>query len=83
MAAFGFMIIQTLVTDIEPDHKVKDAMNEINSAQRYRYTCTDSFLLPKESRPVQICLNLQDLGEKRREGEGGGNVKYSCPCKRS
>lgn len=36
MAAFGFMIIQTLVTDIEPDHKVKDAMNEINSAQRFR-----------------------------------------------
>ena len=37
MATFGFMIIQTLVTDIEPDHKVKDAMNEINSAQRFRY----------------------------------------------
>ena len=36
MATFGFMIIQTLVTDIEPDHKVKDAMNEINSAQRFR-----------------------------------------------
>lgn len=43
MATFGFMIIQTLVTDIEPDHKVKDAMNEINSAQRFR--CSFPFSL--------------------------------------
>lgn len=41
MAAFGFMIIQTLVTDIEPDHKVKDAMNEINSAQRFRHAALE------------------------------------------
>ena len=43
MSSFGFMIIQTLVTDIEPDHKVKDAMNEINSAQRFRFTFMASF----------------------------------------
>ena len=36
MADFGFMIIQTLVTDIEPDMKVRAAMNEINAAQRLR-----------------------------------------------
>ena len=29
---FGYAIIQTLVTDIAPDHKVKVAMNEINAA---------------------------------------------------
>jgi hypothetical protein len=37
MSSFGYQIIQTLVTDIEPDHKVREAMNEINSAQRFRY----------------------------------------------
>lgn len=37
MSDFGFMIIQTLVTDIEPDMKVRTAMNEINAAQRLRY----------------------------------------------
>ena len=37
MSDFGFMIIQTLVTDIEPDMKVRAAMNEINAAQRLRY----------------------------------------------
>jgi regulator of protease activity HflC (stomatin/prohibitin superfamily) len=37
MTSFGYMIIQTLVTDIEPDHKVRDAMNEINAATRLRH----------------------------------------------
>lgn len=33
MTGFGFAIIQTLITDIEPAIKVKDAMNEINAGQ--------------------------------------------------
>lgn len=41
MSDFGFMIIQTLVTDIEPDMKVRAAMNEINAAQRLRYCSTN------------------------------------------
>lgn len=36
MAQFGFDILKALVTDIEPDAKVKAAMNEINAAQRMR-----------------------------------------------
>eukprot|EP00891_Asterochloris_glomerata_P009809 jgi/Astpho2/9809/Aster-03780 len=36
MTAFGFSIIQTLVTDIEPDARVRVAMNEINAASRMR-----------------------------------------------
>jgi len=34
MKTYGYAIDQALVTDIEPDAKVKAAMNEINSAQR-------------------------------------------------
>ncbi|HLB56309.1 MAG TPA: SPFH domain-containing protein [Coxiellaceae bacterium] len=34
MANFGYGIVNTLVTDIDPDAKVKAAMNEINEAQR-------------------------------------------------
>jgi regulator of protease activity HflC (stomatin/prohibitin superfamily) len=34
MAAFGFEIVNVLVTDIIPDAKVKSAMNDINAAQR-------------------------------------------------
>jgi regulator of protease activity HflC (stomatin/prohibitin superfamily) len=34
MAAFGYEIVNVLVTDIIPDPKVKAAMNDINAAQR-------------------------------------------------
>ncbi len=36
MVNFGFEIINSLVTDIEPDSKVKVAMNEINAAERLK-----------------------------------------------
>jgi regulator of protease activity HflC (stomatin/prohibitin superfamily) len=34
MQTYGYAIDQALVTDIQPDEKVKSAMNEINAAQR-------------------------------------------------
>ena len=34
MQTYGYAIDQALVTDIQPDEKVKAAMNEINAAQR-------------------------------------------------
>jgi regulator of protease activity HflC (stomatin/prohibitin superfamily) len=34
MAEYGYEIVKALVTNIEPDQKVKDAMNNINAAQR-------------------------------------------------
>jgi len=36
MHEFGYEIVAALVTDLEPDLKVKEAMNEINAAQRMR-----------------------------------------------
>ena len=36
MNAFGYIIIKALITDIDPDAKVKAAMNEINEQQRLR-----------------------------------------------
>ena len=36
MSEFGYDIIKALVTDIDPDAKVKAAMNEINEQQRLR-----------------------------------------------
>lgn len=36
LAEFGYEIIAALVTDLEPDSKVKASMNEINAAQRLR-----------------------------------------------
>jgi regulator of protease activity HflC (stomatin/prohibitin superfamily) len=34
MSNFGYNVLNALVTDIVPDTKVKDAMNDINAAQR-------------------------------------------------
>ena len=36
MDSFGYLIVQALVTDIDPDKKVKESMNEINAAKRLR-----------------------------------------------
>jgi len=36
MDDFGYGIVKTLVTDIDPDAKVKTSMNEINAAQRMK-----------------------------------------------
>ena len=36
MSAYGYEIVQALVTDLQPDHQVKAAMNEINTQRRLR-----------------------------------------------
>jgi len=36
MSGYGYRIVDALVTDVRPDHKVKVAMNEINAAKRLR-----------------------------------------------
>ena len=41
MDDFGYGIVKALVTDIDPDAKVKEAMNEINAAQRLRLAATE------------------------------------------
>ncbi len=41
MDDFGYGIVKALVTDIDPDHKVKESMNEINAAQRMRVAATE------------------------------------------
>ncbi|KAH7532606.1 hypersensitive-induced response protein 2 [Ziziphus jujuba] len=41
MSAYGFEIVQTLIVDIEPDVRVKRAMNEINAAARQRQAANE------------------------------------------
>lgn len=41
MSEFGYEIVNALVIDIDPDHNVKSAMNEINTAQRLRIAATE------------------------------------------
>jgi len=38
---YGYQILQALITDLEPDDRVKSAMNEINSAKRLKYAVAE------------------------------------------
>ena len=39
MTSYGISILNALVTDLTPDHKVRDAMNEINASKRLKEVC--------------------------------------------
>jgi regulator of protease activity HflC (stomatin/prohibitin superfamily) len=41
MNDYGYQILQALITDIDPDNRVKQAMNEINSAKRLKYAVAE------------------------------------------
>ena len=38
---YGYQILQTLITDLDPDQRVKNAMNEINSSKRLKYAVAE------------------------------------------
>ena len=41
MTNYGYQILQTLITDLDPDQRVKNAMNEINSSKRLKYAAAE------------------------------------------
>jgi regulator of protease activity HflC (stomatin/prohibitin superfamily) len=41
MSSYGYQILQALITDIDPDIRVKQAMNEINSAKRLKFAVAE------------------------------------------
>jgi regulator of protease activity HflC (stomatin/prohibitin superfamily) len=41
MTGYGYQILQTLITDLDPDQRVKNAMNEINSSKRLKYAIAE------------------------------------------
>lgn len=41
MSGYGYQILQTLITDLDPDQRVKNAMNEINSSKRLKFAIAE------------------------------------------
>lgn len=41
MSNYGYQILQALITDIDPDQRVKNAMNEINSNKRLKFAVAE------------------------------------------
>ncbi|WEV78032.1 SPFH domain-containing protein [Janibacter cremeus] len=67
MARYGFQIVNTLVTDISPDQRVRDSMNSINAAQRDRDAAQSLAEADKIKRVTQA---EADADARRLQGEG-------------
>jgi regulator of protease activity HflC (stomatin/prohibitin superfamily) len=67
MSQYGTEIIKTLITDIDPDKRVKDAMNKINEAQRLQEAAKAN----GEAEKILIVKRAEAESEsKRLQGEG-------------
>jgi regulator of protease activity HflC (stomatin/prohibitin superfamily) len=67
MDDFGYDIVKALVTDIDPDHKVKEAMNEINAAQRMRVAATEK---GEAERILKVKAAEAEAQSKALQGKG-------------
>ncbi len=67
MQIYGYTIIKALITDIDPDHKVKESMNRINAAKREK----EAALQEAEGKKIRIIKEAEAEAEaKRLSGEG-------------
>lgn len=67
MDDYGYEIIKTLLTDIDPDQKVKESMNRINAARRDREAASEE----GEAHKIKIIKEAEAEAEsKRLAGEG-------------
>lgn len=67
MEGFGYGILKALVTDIDPDAKVKESMNEINAAQRLRLAATEK---GEADRILKVKAAEGDAESKALQGRG-------------
>lgn len=67
MYDFGYAIVKALVTDIDPDRKVKEAMNEINAAQRMRVAATEK---GEADRILKVKAAEAEAQSKALQGKG-------------
>ncbi len=67
MGKYGYNIIKALITDIDPDHKVKESMNRINAAKREKEAAFEE----AEANKIRIVKKAEAEAEaKRLSGEG-------------
>ena len=67
MEGFDYGILKALVTDIDPDPKVKESMNEINAAQRMRVAATEK---GEADRILKVKAAEGDAQSKALQGRG-------------
>ena len=62
MSTYGYIIVKTLITKVEPDAEVKQSMNEINAAQRKRVAAQELAVADK----IKIVTAAEAESEKDR-----------------
>ena len=62
MSTYGYLIVKTLITKVEPDAEVKQSMNEINAAQRKRVAAQELANADK----IKIVIAAEAEAEKDR-----------------
>ncbi len=67
MTQFGFVILNSLVTDIDPDAKVKVAMNEINAAERMKVAAREK---AEANKIMKVKEAEADAESKALQGKG-------------
>ena len=67
MDDFGYGIVKALVTDIDPDQKVKASMNAINAAQRERVAASEK---GEADRILQVKAAEAEAQSKALQGKG-------------
>lgn len=74
MSNFGYDIVNVLVTDIEPDPKVKEAMNEINAAERMRMAAVER---GEAERILKVKSAQADAESKALQGKGIADQRHA------
>lgn len=67
MNEYGYGIVKALVTDIDPDHAVKNAMNRINAAEREKLAAEYE---GESSRILIVAKARAEAESKRLQGQG-------------
>lgn len=67
MSEYGYEIVGVLLTDLDPDQTVKNAMNEINAAQRLREAATEK---AEGEKILSVKAAEADADAKELQGKG-------------
>ncbi len=74
ISGFGYEIVKALITDIDPDAKVKNSMNEINAAKRMKEAAREY----AEAEKIKVIAAAEaEAQSKKLQGEGIANQRIA------
>ncbi len=76
ISAFGYEIVKALVTDIDPDAKVKHSMNEINAAKRMKEAAREY----AEAEKIKVVAAAEAEAESKKLQGEGYRQSTNCNC---